>query len=91
MRTALREDHELFKTQVRRFVEREIVPHHHEWERAGIVPRETWLRAGQEGLLHGGYGFKREYPVARAFVDGRVQRIYGGTSEIMKEIISRGL
>ncbi|MOA55137.1 putative acyl-CoA dehydrogenase [compost metagenome] len=41
--------------------------------------------------LHGGYGFMREYPIARAFVDSRVQRIYGGTSEIMKEIISRGL
>lgn len=41
--------------------------------------------------LHGGYGFMREYPIARAFVDSRVQRIYGGTSEIMKEIISRTL
>jgi len=41
--------------------------------------------------LHGGYGFMREYPIARAFVDSRVQRIYGGTSEIMKEIIARGL
>ena len=33
----------------------------------------------------------REYPIARAFIDSRVQRIYGGTSEIMKEIIARGL
>jgi acyl-CoA dehydrogenase len=41
--------------------------------------------------LHGGYGFMREYPLARAFVDSRVQRIYGGTSEIMKEIIARTL
>jgi acyl-CoA dehydrogenase len=41
--------------------------------------------------LHGGYGFMREYPIARAFIDSRVQRIYGGTSEIMKEIIGRGL
>lgn len=39
--------------------------------------------------LHGGYGFMREYGVSRAFVDARVQRIYGGTSEIMKELISR--
>ncbi|MDM0113603.1 acyl-CoA dehydrogenase family protein [Variovorax sp. J22R133] len=51
MRTALREDHELFRDQVRRFVAREIVPHHHDWEKAGIVRRETWRRAGQEGLL----------------------------------------
>ncbi|WP_438317364.1 acyl-CoA dehydrogenase family protein [Sporosarcina sp. FA9] len=41
--------------------------------------------------LFGGYGFMTEYPVARAFVDARIQRIYGGTSEIMKEIISRGM
>ena len=41
--------------------------------------------------LFGGYGYMREYPIARAFVDARVQRIYGGTSEIMKEIISRDI
>jgi alkylation response protein AidB-like acyl-CoA dehydrogenase len=41
--------------------------------------------------LYGGYGYMREYPVARAFVDSRVQTIYGGTTEIMKEIIGRGL
>ena len=41
--------------------------------------------------LHGGYGYMREYGVSRAFVDARVQRIYGGTSEIMKELISRDL
>ena len=41
--------------------------------------------------LHGGYGYMREYGVSRAFVDARVQRIYGGTSEIMKELISRSL
>lgn len=41
--------------------------------------------------LHGGYGYMTEYPVARAFVDTRVQTIYGGTTEIMKEIIGRDL
>ncbi|MEW2380710.1 acyl-CoA dehydrogenase family protein [Micromonospora sp. NPDC047707] len=41
--------------------------------------------------LHGGYGFMLEYPVAKAWLDGRVQTIYGGTTEIMKEIIGRGL
>jgi long-chain-acyl-CoA dehydrogenase len=41
--------------------------------------------------LHGGYGYMREYPVARAFADSRVQTIFGGTTEIMKEIIGRGL
>lgn len=39
--------------------------------------------------LFGGYGYMREFPISRAFVDARVQRIYGGTSEIMKEIIAR--
>jgi len=37
--------------------------------------------------LHGGYGYMREYPVARAYLDARVQTIYGGTTEIMKEIM----
>ena len=41
--------------------------------------------------LHGGYGYMSEYPVARAWLDGRVQSIYGGTNEIMKEIVGRGL
>ncbi|MVZ90530.1 acyl-CoA dehydrogenase family protein [Dietzia sp. CH92] len=41
--------------------------------------------------LHGGYGYMREYPVSRAFVDARIQTIYGGTSEIMKTIIAKDL
>src|SRR4029079_13056771 len=41
--------------------------------------------------LHGGYGYMREYPIAKAWLDGRVQTIYGGTTEIMKEIIGRSL
>ena len=41
--------------------------------------------------LHGGYGYMWEYPIARAYVDARVQRIYGGTNEIMKEVISRSM
>jgi acyl-CoA dehydrogenase len=41
--------------------------------------------------LHGGYGYMHEYPIARAWADARVQRIYGGTNEIMKELISRSL
>jgi len=41
--------------------------------------------------LHGGYGYMTEYPVARAYVDTRIQTIYGGTTEIMKEIIGRDL
>jgi alkylation response protein AidB-like acyl-CoA dehydrogenase len=41
--------------------------------------------------LHGGYGFMNEYPVARAFADARVTRIYAGTTEIMKELVGREL
>jgi acyl-CoA dehydrogenase len=41
--------------------------------------------------LHGGYGYMNEYLVCRMFADSRVQRIYGGTNEIMKEVIARGL
>ncbi|MEY3604314.1 MAG: acyl-CoA dehydrogenase family protein [Burkholderiaceae bacterium] len=41
--------------------------------------------------LHGGYGYMWEYPVARAWADARVQRIYGGTNEIMKEVIARSM
>jgi len=41
--------------------------------------------------LFGGYGYMQEYPISRAFADARVQRIYGGTNEIMKELIARSL
>ncbi|MCP5164940.1 MAG: acyl-CoA dehydrogenase family protein [Pseudomonadales bacterium] len=41
--------------------------------------------------LHGGYGYMWEYPIARAYADARVQRIYGGTSEVMKLIIGRSM
>ena len=41
--------------------------------------------------LHGGYGYMTEYPIARAYADARVTRIYGGTTEIMKEIIGRSM
>ncbi|HZN18886.1 MAG TPA: acyl-CoA dehydrogenase family protein [Micromonosporaceae bacterium] len=41
--------------------------------------------------MHGGYGYMLEYPVAKAWLNSRVQTIYGGTTEIMKEIVGRGL
>ena len=41
--------------------------------------------------LHGGYGYILDYPIARAYIDSRAQRIYGGSNEIMKELISRTL
>ena len=47
--------------------------------------------AGQAVQLHGGYGYMMEYPVAKAFIDSRISTIYGGTTEIQKEIIGRSL
>ena len=41
--------------------------------------------------LHGGYGYMSEYPISKAYTDSRIQTIYGGTTEIMKEIIGRGM
>jgi alkylation response protein AidB-like acyl-CoA dehydrogenase len=41
--------------------------------------------------LHGGYGYMNEYPIAKAYADARITRIYGGTTEIMKEVVGRSL
>ncbi|MFJ7494231.1 acyl-CoA dehydrogenase family protein [Streptomyces sp. NPDC097727] len=66
--------------------------------RYSAVLAEEFTRAGAPGhvadrclQLHGGYGYMTEYPVAKAFTDGRIQTIYGGATEIMKEIIGRSL
>jgi alkylation response protein AidB-like acyl-CoA dehydrogenase len=59
---------------------------------AKLTASELQCRVLDECLqLFGGYGYMREYPIARAWADARVQRIYGGTSEIMKELIARTL
>jgi len=50
-RTVLNSDHALFREQVRRFIEAEIVPHHRQWEHDGMVPRALWREAGRQGLL----------------------------------------
>ena len=42
-------------------------------------------------MLHGGYGYMLEYQEARAYLDARVQTIYGGTTEIIKEIVGRSM
>ncbi|OED36325.1 acyl-CoA dehydrogenase [Chromatiales bacterium (ex Bugula neritina AB1)] len=58
---------------------------------------KLWLTEMQDKVvdtcvqLHGGYGYMWEYSIAKRYADSRVQRIYGGTSEIMKEVISRSL
>jgi len=64
-RTLFEPDHAMFRDAVRRFVDKEITPHHEQWEHEGIVPREVWLKAGEQGLLgmevpeeYGGPGVK---------------------------------
>lgn len=59
---------------------------------AKLSSTELQCKVADECLqLFGGYGYMREYKISRAYVDARIQRIYGGTSEIMKEIISRDM
>lgn len=50
-RHVFRDDHDLLRETMRRFLERECVPHQAQWDRDGKVDRETWLKAGREGLL----------------------------------------
>lgn len=50
-RSLFREEHEMFRDSVRKFMEREVVPYHAQWEKDGIVPRELWRKAGEQGLL----------------------------------------
>ncbi|WP_456696620.1 acyl-CoA dehydrogenase family protein [Aeromicrobium sp. P5_D10] len=58
-RTIFEADHDAFRDTVRSFCEKEIAPHHDEWEKAGIVPREVWTKAGDLGLL--GFMMPEEY------------------------------
>ena len=69
-RTLFDHDHEIFRQSVRRFMERELAPHHEEWEEAGQVPRWAWTRAGEQGFLcvaipeeWGGVGADRRYSI----------------------------
>jgi acyl-CoA dehydrogenase len=56
---ALTEEHEAFRDTVRRFVERELLPHAAAWDEAGEFPRELYRKAAQAGLL--GVGYPEEY------------------------------
>ena len=58
-RTIFEAEHDAFRDSVRAFCEKEIAPHHAEWEQAGIVPRELWTAAGQRGFL--GFMVPEEY------------------------------
>jgi len=50
-RTLFTPEHEMWRETVRRFMEKEVVPFHEQWEKDGIVPREVWLKAGEAGML----------------------------------------
>ena len=50
-RTLFSEEHEMFREAARRFIEKEVVPHHAQWEQDGIVDRDLWRKAGEQGLL----------------------------------------
>lgn len=50
-RRIFKDEHEIFRRSVRRFIETEIMPYHAQWEHDGIVPREVWLKAGAAGML----------------------------------------
>jgi acyl-CoA dehydrogenase len=69
-RRLFQSEHEMFRTSVRKFIEKEIAPHHAQWERDGIVARELWLKAGEAGLLcctipeaYGGLGLEYLFDV----------------------------
>ena len=55
------------------------------------LTEQQWRQIDECLQLFGGYGYMLEYPIARAFLDARVQTIYAGSNEIMKEIIARSL
>jgi alkylation response protein AidB-like acyl-CoA dehydrogenase len=50
-RTIFSEEHLMFRDAVRRFIQKEVSPFHAQWEKAGILPRELWLKAGASGFL----------------------------------------
>ncbi|MGU7770233.1 acyl-CoA dehydrogenase family protein [Burkholderia sp. MR1-5-21] len=52
MRTVFRDDHSMFRDQVERFIDKEILPYYARWERDGITPRSLWRKAGDSGLLN---------------------------------------
>jgi acyl-CoA dehydrogenase len=98
VRNVYREDHEQFRTTVRRFLERECLPRQESWLADGIVDRETWLKAGREGLLgtslpeeYGGGGgdFGHAAIIAEEMADVGVSVSFGLHSDIVAPYIAR--
>ena len=90
MKTDIELNRALMEKYIRRYVDGDLTPV--EASMCKLAASEMQGRVADQCLqLFGGYGYMREYKISRAFVDARVQRIYGGSSEIMKELISREL
>ena len=82
-------EHEQFREMVREFLAREVAPHAQAWETAGIVDREVYRAAVKHGLI--GFNVPEEFG-GGGVADFRFNAaIYGGTTEIMKEIVGRSL
>ena len=71
-RSLFNEDHEIFRDQFAKFIEREVAPHYEQWEKDGIVSREVWSKAGENGFLcpwlpeeYGGVGVDFLYSVVQ--------------------------
>jgi alkylation response protein AidB-like acyl-CoA dehydrogenase len=80
------------------FIDKCVVAHNRGELTAEEAAMAKWWATDLQGRvvdagvqLHGGYGYMDEYPISRAYTDARVTRIYGGTNEIMKEIIGKSL
>jgi alkylation response protein AidB-like acyl-CoA dehydrogenase len=82
-RTIFKEEHEAFRRTVKAFIDREIAPHHAQWEKDGIVPREVWRKAGAQGLLltgvpeeYGGAG--ADFLMSAVVIEEFARGIYSG-------------
>ncbi|MGJ6962728.1 acyl-CoA dehydrogenase family protein [Streptosporangium sp. G11] len=80
-RDLFEEEHQLFRETVREFLAREVVPHHDQWEKDGIVPREVWKKAGEIGMF--GFGVPEEFGGA-GITDFRYNAV------IVEEVIAIG-
>ena len=90
MKTEIELNKALVEKYVARYVGGDLTPV--EASMSKLAASEMQGRVADQCVqLFGGYGYMREYPISRAYLDARIQRIYGGTSEIMKELISRSL
>src|SRR2546430_17407337 len=95
-RTLFTEEHHLFRDAFKHFLEKEVVPYYEQWEKDGIVSREMWLKAGQQGFLglavtetYGGSGVDDfRYSAIMAEETARVGVAHAGTGiGLPKEII----